>query len=52
MSKFAVTHIDAQRVRRRLVVGAATRDMAIEFAERMYGPAWFMGAVRVKDGAQ
>lgn len=52
MSKYALTHIDAERVRRRLVVSAATRDMAIDFAERLYGLALYMCAVRVKDDAQ
>ncbi len=52
MSQFAVTHIDAKRVRRRLLIGAPTRNMALDFAERLYGLAWYMGAVRVKGTAQ
>lgn len=51
MSSFAVTHIDSQRVRRRMVIGAATRDMAIDFAESLYGLALYLCAVRVKDSA-
>ncbi len=42
MSRYAITHVDAQRVRRHLVVGAANRAMAWECAERLYGSAWFM----------
>lgn len=46
MSRYTVTHIDAQRVRRRLVISAASRAMAWEFAERLYGWAWYLSAVR------
>lgn len=52
MSSFAITHVDELRVRRRLLVGAATRDIAIDAAERLYGLALYLCAVRVKDGAQ
>lgn len=43
---YAVTHVDAQRVRRRLVIGAPNNVQAREFALRAYGPAWYIGAVR------
>lgn len=46
MSRYAITHVDAQHIRRRLVVGAASRAMAWECAERLYGPAWFMSCAK------
>jgi hypothetical protein len=46
MNRFSVTHVDAEGVRRRLVIGAPTRTMAWECAERLYGDAWFMSCVR------
>lgn len=46
MSRYAVTHIDAQHVRRRLLVGAPSNLEAREFAVRVYGLAWYIGAVR------
>lgn len=47
MNHFAVTHVDAAGVRRRIVLGAASRAMAWECVEGLYGPAWFMSCVRV-----
>lgn len=49
MSRFAVTHVDALHVRRRLVVnGAASRDAALEFVQGLYGKDfWYLSCVGV-----
>lgn len=46
MSHFAITHIDQNHVRRRMVIGAPNNAMARDFAVRIYGAAWFMSCVR------
>lgn len=43
---YNVTHVDAQGVRRRLLVGASNNVEAREFAIRVYGLAWYLCAVR------
>nr|WP_312378931.1 hypothetical protein [Delftia acidovorans] len=52
MSSYAITHIDAQHVRRRLVLSAVSRAAAQAAVERIYGLPWFMTAVRMNGGAQ
>ncbi len=52
MSSYTVTHVDAQRVRRRLLIGAPSRAVAQAFAEQLYGMAWCIVAVRIKGAAQ
>ncbi len=49
MIRFAITHVDALHVRRRLVVnGAASRDAAIEFVEGCFGKDfWYLSCVGV-----
>lgn len=49
MSRFAVTHVDALHVRRRIVVnGAASRAAAVEFVEGLYGKEfWYLSCVGV-----
>ncbi|MGD9760522.1 MAG: hypothetical protein AB7U71_23765 [Comamonas sp.] len=47
MSHFAITHIDKDHVRRRMVIGAPNNAMARDCAVRIYGAAWFMSCVRV-----
>jgi len=47
MSRFAITHIDQNHVRRRMVIGAPNNAMARDCAVRIYGAAWFMSCVRV-----
>ncbi|WP_291604503.1 MULTISPECIES: hypothetical protein [Comamonas] len=49
MSRFAITHVDALHVRRRLVVnGAASRNAAMEFVEGLYGKDfWYLSCVGV-----
>lgn len=52
MSQYAVTHVDALHVRRRLVLSAANRAAAQDAVERIYGLPWFLTAVRVNGGAR
>ncbi|WP_193615959.1 hypothetical protein [Delftia acidovorans] len=52
MSSYAITHVDAQYVRRRLVLGAATRADAEAAVLRLYGLPWFLTAVRLNGGAR
>ena len=52
LPRYAVTHVDAQHVRRRLLIGAPTRAVAQAFAEQRYGLAWCIVAVRVGGAAQ
>ncbi|WP_314973043.1 hypothetical protein [Comamonas testosteroni] len=49
MNSFAVTHVDALHVRRRIVVnGAANRVAAVEFVQQLYGDdCWYLSCVRV-----
>lgn len=49
MIRFAVTHVDALHVRRRIVVnGAASRDAALAFVQGLYGKdCWYLACVRV-----
>lgn len=51
MSSYAITHIDAQHVRRRVVLSAASRAAAQATVESLYGLPWFMTAVRLHGGA-
>lgn len=44
---YNVTHVDAQGVRRRLVISAPSRDLAWAFAEQLYGMPRYLSAVRV-----
>lgn len=46
MSRYTVTHIDAARVRRRVVIRAMNRAHAQHMAERQFGLAWFLSALR------
>ncbi len=48
MSRYTVTHVDAERVRRRLVISAVTRAAAQDFAEGLYGVAWYLSAMRLR----
>ncbi|MCZ8094666.1 MAG: hypothetical protein O9331_14400 [Acidovorax sp.] len=50
MSCYRVTHIDAQRCRRRMRVQAADRAGAVAWVEQLYGDAWYMAAVREGGG--
>ncbi|WP_198818728.1 hypothetical protein [Delftia lacustris] len=52
MSQYAITHVDALHVRRRLVLSAANRAAAQAAVERIYGLPWFLTAVRVNGGAR
>ena len=52
MSQYAITHVDALHVRRRLVLSAANRAAAQDAVERIYGLPWFLTAVRVNGGAR
>lgn len=52
MSQYAITHVDALHVRRRLVLSAANRAAAQDAVERIYGMPWFLTAVRVNGGAR
>ncbi len=52
MSSYAITHIDAQHVRRRLVLGAVNRAAAEDAVLRLYGLPWFLTAVRLPRGAR
>lgn len=52
MSRYAVTHVDAQHVRRRLLIGAPSRAVAQAVVEKRYGLAWCIVAVRVGSAAQ
>ena len=49
MNRFAVTHVDALHVRRRILVnGAQSRVAAVEFVEGLYGKdCWYLSCVRV-----
>lgn len=49
MNRFAITHVDALRVRRRILVnGAASRAAAVEFVEKIYGKEfWYLSCVGV-----
>lgn len=49
MIRFAITHVDALHVRRRIVVnGAASRDAALEFVQGLYGKDfWYLACVGV-----
>lgn len=49
MMRFAVTHVDALRVRRRILVnGAASRAAAVDFVQGLYGKdCWYLACVRV-----
>lgn len=49
MNRFAVTHVDALHVRRRILVnGAISREAAVEFVEGLYGKdCWYLSCVRV-----
>lgn len=47
MSRYTVTHVDAERVRRRLVISAVSRAAAQDLTEHLYGLAWFFAAVRL-----
>lgn len=44
---YNVTHVDALGVRRRMVIGAPSRELAQAFAEQLYGLPWYLSAVRV-----
>lgn len=46
-NRYSITHIDAQGVRRRLVIGAPCRALAQSFAEQLYGDALYLSAVRL-----
>lgn len=46
-NRYNVTHVDAQGVRRRLVIGAPNRELAWAFAEQLYGMPWYLSAVKV-----
>ena len=46
-NRYTVTHVDAEGVRRRLLIGAPSRAMAWAFAEQLYGDAWFLSAIKV-----
>ena len=52
MSQYAITHVDALHVRRRLVLSAASRAAAQDAVERIYGMPWFMTAVRLSGGVR
>lgn len=42
---FRVTHIDAQRCRRRMRVQAVNRDRAVAWVVQLYGDGWYVAAV-------
>nr|WP_186827431.1 hypothetical protein [Comamonas testosteroni] len=46
-NRYSITHVDADRVRRRLVIGAPSRKLAEAFAVQLYGDAWYLSAVKV-----
>ena len=46
-NRYTVTHVDAEGVRRRLLIGAPSRAMAWAFAEQLYGDALYLSAVRL-----
>ena len=46
-NRYSVTHVDAEGVRRRLVIGAPSRDLAVVCAESLYGAAWFLAVIKV-----
>jgi hypothetical protein len=50
MTCYRVTHIDAQRCRRRMRVQAADRAGAVAWVEQLYGDAWYVAAVREGGG--
>lgn len=52
MSQYAVTHVDALHVRRRVVLSAANRAAAQATVELIYGLPWFLTAVRVNGSAR
>lgn len=52
MSQYAITHVDALHVRRRLVLSAANRAAAQATVELIYGLPWFLAAVRLNGGAR
>lgn len=51
MSLFRITHIDAQRTRRRMCVRASNCRQALHMVEQQFGDAWFTSAVQLKGGA-
>ena len=46
-NRYTVTHVDANHVRRRLLIGAPSRKLAESFALQLYGDAWYLSAVKV-----
>lgn len=48
MNSYHVTHVDAQKTRRRLRVVAANSLNALAEVAQAFGDAWFVSAVRVK----
>ena len=46
-NRYTVTHVDAEGVRRRLLIGAPSRDMAVVCAETLYGSAWYLAVIKV-----
>lgn len=52
LPRYAVTHVDAQHVRRRLLIGAPTRAVAQAEVEQRYGLAWCIVAVRLGGAEQ
>ena len=50
MSLFRITHIDAQRTRRRMCVRASNCRQALRLVEQEFGDAWYACAVKLKGG--
>lgn len=45
-NRYNITHVDAHGVRRRLVIGAPSRELACVCVETLYGAAWYLSAVK------
>lgn len=48
---YKVTHVDMTQRRRQVVLQCDGRSAAEALAEAMYGPAFYMAAIRLKGGA-
>ena len=46
-NRYTVTHVDAEGVRRRRLIGAPSRDLAVVCAETLYGSAWYLAVIKV-----
>lgn len=46
-NRYTVTHVDAEGVCRRLLIGAPSRDLAVVCAESLYGAAWYLAVIKV-----